>query len=93
MKRPSAQEDKSGSTKKNNTPKENVKKRTVANLEKQPTAECETHPSTADVETLLAFAKSSVLGGSAINRKPADFEDCLGLIVLQALAKKQKAKK
>ena len=85
MKRPSAQKEKSDSGKQQGAPEKNVKKRPAAKHE------CQTNPSTADVETLLAFAKASVLGASGNNGKSADFEDCLAVAALQALAEKQEA--
>ena len=85
MKRPSAQKGKSVSGKQQGAPEKNVKKRPAAKHE------CQTNPSTADVETLLASAKASVLSASGNNGKSADFEDCLALAALQALVEKQEA--
>ena len=85
MKRPSAPKEKSDSGKQQEAREKNVKKRPAAKHE------CQTNPSTADVATLLAFAKASVLGASGNNGKSADFEDCLAVAALQALAEKQTA--
>ena len=93
MKRPSAQDEKCASAKNKEASKEDVKKRPAAKVEKQHTAKCEKRPSTADVETLLASAKSNLFTESEDYSAPMDPEDCLALLALQTLAAKQKATK
>ena len=93
MKRPSAKDKKCTPAKNNESSKEDVKKRPAGKAEKQHTAKCEKPPSTAEVETLLASAKSQLFSGSEDYSGHMEFEDGLGLAALEALAAKLKVTK